>query len=101
MTIPGWGSVDIGQSFQFSLELDLHPAFTVTSHYMIITVMGFTIATGSDPTCSMYCSQSRRVSRLSSPEFNPKILLCLFSGSVVRGSAHMVFMFGYKFLHYG
>jgi len=100
MTVPGWGLVDIGQSFQFSLELDLHPAFTVTSHYMIITVMSFTIATGSDPTCSMYCSQSRRVSRLSSPEFNPKILLCLFSGSLVQGSAHMVFMFGYKFLHY-
>jgi hypothetical protein len=100
MTFPGWGLVDIDQSFQFSLELDLHPAFTVTSHYMIITVMGFTIATGSDPTCSMYCSQSRRVSRLSS-KFNPKILLCVFSGPVVRGSAHMVFMFGYKFLHYG
>jgi len=81
MTVPGWGSVDIGQSFQFSLELDLQPA--VTSHYMIITMMGFTIATGSDPTCSMYCSQSRRVSRLSSPEFNPKILSCLFSGSLV------------------
>jgi len=101
MTIPGWGSVDIGQSFLFSLELDLQPAFTVTSHYMIITVMGSTIATGSDPTCSMYCSQSKRVSRLSSPEFNPQILLCLFSGSLVRGSAHTVFMFGYKFLHCG
>jgi hypothetical protein len=100
MTVPGWGLVDIGQSFQFSLELHLHPAFTVTSHYMIITVMGFTVATGSDPTRSVYCSQSRRVSRLSS-EFNPKILLGLFSGSVVRGSAHMVFMFGYKFLNYG
>jgi hypothetical protein len=63
MTVPGWGLVDIGQSFQFSLELDLHSAFTVTSHYMIITMMDFTIiATGSDPTCSMYCSQSRRVS---------------------------------------
>jgi hypothetical protein len=101
MTIPGWWLVDIGQSFQFSLELDLHPAFTITSHYMIITMMGFTIATSSDPTCSMYYSQSRRVSQLSSPKFNPKILLCLFSRSVVRGSAHMVFMFGYKFLHYG
>jgi hypothetical protein len=97
MTIPGWGSVDIGQSFQFRLELDLHPVFTVTSHYMIITMMGFTIATGSDPTCSMYCSQSRRVARLPSPEFNSKILLFMFSGSVVRGSAHMIFMFGYKF----
>jgi len=100
MTVPGWRLVDIGQLFEFSLELDLHPVFTVTSHYMIITLMGFTVATGSDPTCSMYCSQSRRVSLLSS-EFNAKILLCLFSGSVVQGSAHMVFMFGYKFLNYG
>jgi hypothetical protein len=83
MTITGWGSVDIGQSFQFSLELDLHPAFTVTSHYMIITMLESTIATGSNPTSCMKCSQCRRASRLSSPEFNPKVLLCLFSGSQV------------------
>jgi len=83
MTIPGWGLVDIGQSCLFSLKSDFQPAFTFTSHYMIIPVMGFTIATGSDPTCSMYCSQSRRVSWLTSPEFNPKILWCLISGSLV------------------
>jgi hypothetical protein len=101
MTVPGWGLVDISQSFLFSLELDLQPAFTVTSHYMIITMMGFTITTGSNPTCTMCCSQSRRVPWLSSPEFNPKILSCLFSGSLVQGSAHTVLMFGYKFLHCG
>ena len=30
MTIPRWGLVAIGQSYLFSLELDLQPAFTVT-----------------------------------------------------------------------